>query len=138
VRQRPFQTTTELAAAIAAAAPRRGSRIHPATRSFQALRIAVNDELAALGQALSASLGLLRPGGRLAVISFHSLEDRIVKEFMRSESRDCVCSPSMPVCVCSHHATLRLPRRSAIRPGDAEIAANPRSRSARMRVAERV
>jgi len=138
VRRRPFRTTIELAAAIEAAAPRRGARTHPATRTFQALRIAVNDELGSLEQALAASLTLLRTGGRLAAISFHSLEDRIVKDFIRSESRDCICPPALPLCTCSHRAALRSLRKSVIRPSFAETAANSRSRSARLRIAERV
>jgi 16S rRNA (cytosine1402-N4)-methyltransferase len=138
VRRRPFRTTAELAGAIEVAAPRRGARLHPATRTFQALRIAVNDELESLKQALDASLGLLRSGGRLAVISFHSLEDRIVKGFFREESRDCLCPPQLPVCICSHKAALRLVQASAVNASPAEVAANPRSRSAHLRVAARI
>jgi 16S rRNA (cytosine1402-N4)-methyltransferase len=137
-RGRPFATTTELADAIAGARPRAGSRIHPATRTFQALRIAVNDELGSLECGLQAAVELLGRGGRLAIISFHSLEDRIVKQFLRTESRDCVCPPAVPVCVCSHKARVRLVHRSMIRPTASEIANNPRSRSARLRVAERL
>jgi 16S rRNA (cytosine1402-N4)-methyltransferase len=138
VRMRPFRTTIELAAAVASIIPRRGAKTHPATRSFQALRIAVNGELENLERALAACLDLLRSGGRLAVISFHSLEDRIVKEFIRRESRDCICPPALPVCVCSHHATLRSPRGALVRPSPAEVAHNPRSRSATLRFAERL
>ncbi|HEX5504593.1 MAG TPA: 16S rRNA (cytosine(1402)-N(4))-methyltransferase RsmH [Thermomicrobiales bacterium] len=138
----PLATTADLAAVIAAAAPRehgRGrERIHPATRAFQALRIAVNGELAALEAALPAAVAALAPGGRLAVIAFHSLEDRIVKEFMRREATDCLCPPRVPVCVCGHRATLRPVTRKAIRADVAEVAANPRSRSAVLRVAERI
>jgi len=115
---------------------RRG-RIHPATRTFQALRIAVNDELAALEAALPQAVEVLAPGGRLAVISFHSLEDRLVKRFMRRESRDCICPPEAPICTCDHRATLRLITRRPVRPTAEEVAANPRARSARLRVAER-
>lgn len=138
VRQRPFSTTTELADTVAEAIPRRGSRIHPATRTFQALRIAVNDELGSLEDGLRATLGLLRAGGRLAVISFHSLEDRIVKDFIRRECRDCICPPTTPVCICEHQATLRSLQKSVVRPSPAETAANSRSRSARLRIAERL
>lgn len=137
VAARPLHTTKELAAVVEGVVGRRG-RIHPATRTFQALRIAVNDELAALEAALPRAVEVLAPGGRLAVISFHSLEDRLVKRFMRRESRDCICSPEVPVCTCNHKATLGLVTRKPVRPTADEIAANPRSRSARLRVAERM
>ncbi len=136
-RRRPIQTTQQLAEAVAAVTPRRGARTHPATRTFQALRIAVTGELDVLPPALSAAVGLLRPGGRLAVIAFHSLEDRIVKDFLRTESRACICPPQLPVCVCSHSPTLRL-LHAAEKPSTSEVAANPRSRSARLRLAERI
>jgi 16S rRNA (cytosine1402-N4)-methyltransferase len=140
VAARPLGTTKELAAAVERAVGRVGrrERIHPATRSFQALRIAVNDELAAVEAALPQAVEMLAPGGRLVVISFHSLEDRLVKRFLQRESRDCVCPPEAPVCTCGHRATLRLIARKPIQPAAEEIAANPRSRSARLRVAERV
>jgi 16S rRNA (cytosine1402-N4)-methyltransferase len=137
VAARPLYTTAELARVIERAVGRRG-RIHPATRTFQALRIAVNNELAALEVALPQAAELLRPGGRLVVISFHSLEDRVVKQFLRRESRDCICPPETPVCTCRHKATLRLVTRKPIVPTAGEVADNPRARSARMRVAERV
>jgi 16S rRNA (cytosine1402-N4)-methyltransferase len=138
VRYRPLQTTGDLAAVVARAAGGPGS-IHPATRTFQALRIAVNDEFGALREALSGALEVIRnPGGRLAVISFHSGEDRIVKEFIRRESRDCICPPGLPVCTCGHVAKLKELTRRGITPSPAEVAANPRSRSARLRVAERI
>jgi 16S rRNA (cytosine1402-N4)-methyltransferase len=137
VAARPLHTTKELAALVERVLKRRG-RIHPATRTFQALRIAVNDELAALEAALPQAVEVLVPGGRLAVLSFHSLEDRLVKRFMRRESRDCVCPPESPACTCGHQATLRLFTRRAIRPAAEETAANPRARSARLRVAERI
>ena len=137
VTARPLRTTKELASVVEMVVGRRG-RIHPATRTFQALRIAVNDELAALEAALPQAVEVLVPGGRLAVISFHSLEDRLVKRFMRRESRDCICPPEAPVCTCDHRATLRLVTRKPVRPAEGEVAANPRSRSARLRVAERV
>jgi len=140
VAARPLHTTAELAEVIAksAGSGRDRSRIHPATRSFQALRIAVNDELGALETALPQALALLVPGGRLAVISFHSLEDRPVKQFMQRESRDCLCPPDLPACRCGHQAQLRIKTRKPIQPDEGEIAANPRSRSAKLRIAERL
>ena len=138
VGSRPLSTTQELVAAVKAAVGEgHRERIHPATRTFQALRIAVNDELAALEAALPQAVKILAPGGRLAVISFHSLEDRLVKRFLHRESRDCICPPEMPVCTCDHRATLQLVTRKPVRPTADEIDANPRSRSARLRVAER-
>jgi 16S rRNA (cytosine1402-N4)-methyltransferase len=120
---------------------RRGSqrkgRIHPATRTFQALRIAVNDELDSLEQTLPQALNVLHPGGRLVVVSFHSLEDRIVKRYFQLESQDCQCPPESPVCTCQHRATLRRITRKPIRATPQEVARNPRSRSARLRIAER-
>ena len=116
----------------------RGQGRHPATRTFQALRIAVNRELEHLAAGLDAVLELLAPGGRLAVISYHSLEDRLVKEWLRQESGVCVCPPALPVCGCGRRARLRLAQRRVIRPAAAEVAANPRSRSARLRAAERI
>ena len=137
VAARPLTTTAELAQVVARAVGRRG-RIHPATRTFQALRIAVNDELGALAEALPQALDLLAGGGRLAVIAFHSLEDRLVKRFFRQESRDCLCPPEAPVCTCGHRARLRIVTRKPIRPAPEEMAHNPRSRSARLRIAERL
>lgn len=138
VAARPLHTTRELAAVVERAVGWRGRRnIHPATRTFQALRIAVNDELAALEAALPQAVEILAPGGRLVVISFHSLEDRLVKEFMRRESRDCICPPEVVVCTCGHRASLRVITRKPVRPTAQEIAANPRARSARLRVAEK-
>ena len=140
VAARPLHTTAELAEVIAKAAGsgRDRSRIHPATRSFQALRIAVNDELGALESALPQALALLASGGRLAVITFHSLEDRPVKQFMQREARDCLCPSDLPACRCGHKAQLRIMTRKPIQPDEAEIAANPRSRSAKLRIAERL
>jgi 16S rRNA (cytosine1402-N4)-methyltransferase len=137
VRNRPFERTGELVDVIKAAipAPARFGDGHPAKRVFQALRIAVNDELGSLAEALPAALELLRPGGRLAVISFHSLEDRIVKHFLRDRERGCTCPPDFPVCVCGHEPELRAIQRRPIRPSQAEIAANPRAASARLRAA---
>jgi len=138
VESRPLRTTTELAALVARVVGGKHRRIHPATRTFQALRIAVNDELAALSEALSQAVEVLGHGGRLVVISYHSLEDRIVKQFFQRESRDCICPPGTPVCVCGHLATLRLAIKGAGRPGPGEVRSNPRSRSARLRAAERL
>ena len=137
VRQRPLERTGELVDVIKGAipAPARFGDGHPAKRVFQALRIAVNDELASLEEALPAALELLKPGGRLAVISFHSLEDRIVKHFLRDRERGCTCPPDFPVCVCGHEPELRAIQRRPIRPSDAEIASNPRAASARLRAA---
>ncbi len=138
VRERPFQTTTQLAASVAGAVGGGRQRIHPATRTFMALRICVNEELDNLSTALEQSRDLLGHGGRLVIISFHSLEDAIVKNFIRQESRDCICPPDAPVCVCDHRASLRPVGRGASKPSPAEVEANPRSRSARLRVAEKL
>jgi 16S rRNA (cytosine1402-N4)-methyltransferase len=137
--ERPFERTADLVETIKAAipAPRRFGDGHPAKRVFQALRIAVNDELEALERALPAAVGMLRPGGRIAVVSFHSLEDRIVKRFLAAQARGCVCPPDFPVCVCGREPSLRLVTRKAVRPSPQEIAGNPRSASARLRVAQR-
>lgn len=137
VAARPIESAAQLARVVQQALGARRGRTHPATRTFQALRIAANDELAALAEALPQAVALLRPGGRLAVISFHSLEDRIVKAFFERESRDCICPPATPVCVCGHTATLRRVTRKPLVPNEAEVQANPRSRSAKLRVAER-
>jgi 16S rRNA (cytosine1402-N4)-methyltransferase len=137
VAARPLRTTHQLAEVVArAVGGRRGDRLHPATRTFQALRIAVNDELEVLRAALPAATSILAPGGRLAVISFHSLEDRIVKEFFRRESRDCICPPEQPVCTCGHRATLHIITPKPITVTSTEAALNPRARSAKLRVAE--
>jgi 16S rRNA (cytosine1402-N4)-methyltransferase len=140
-RTAPVTTAEELAALVERVAPpdpRRRRRIHPATRVFQALRIAVNEELDALQAGLTAALDLLRPGGRLVVLSYHSLEDRIVKRFIQAERRGCVCPPQLPVCVCGRNPRLRLVTNPSLTPSAAEIAANPRARSARLRAAERL
>lgn len=136
VAARPLHSTSQLAELIVSVAGRPQKNIHPATRSFQALRMAVNNELEHLGQGLEIGLGLLAPGGRIAVISFHSLEDRLVKQTFRRESLDCICPPELPQCVCEHHARVKVITRRPIRPDTDEIERNPRSRSARLRVAE--
>ena len=139
VRARPIQDTTELAEAVAGAVPAAARRkAHPARRTFQAIRIAVNDELAGLAEGLEAALAALRPGGRIAVIAYHSLEDRLVKRRFVAGAAGCVCPPDLPVCGCGHTAELRLLTRRPIRPGADEVDRNPRARSARLRAAERV
>jgi 16S rRNA (cytosine1402-N4)-methyltransferase len=138
VRHRPINTSLELAELIEKVNPRRGKRTHPATRTFQAIRIAVNDELSALETALEQAVSLLGQGGRLAVISYHSLEDRIVKNFIRKQASDCICPPGTPICRCDHLATLKMISRRPQIPTDSEIGANPRARSAKLRVAERI
>jgi 16S rRNA (cytosine1402-N4)-methyltransferase len=137
----PVATAEDLAALVertVPANPRVRRRIHPATRVFQALRIAVNEELDALEDGLAAAVDLLRPGGRLVVLSYHSLEDRIVKRFLAAERRGCTCAPEAPVCVCGRLPRLRLVTRPSLVPTDVEIDANPRARSARLRAAERL
>jgi 16S rRNA (cytosine1402-N4)-methyltransferase len=138
-RRRPIERTGELVEIIRSAipAPARFGDGHPAKRVFQALRIAVNDELGELEAALPAAFDMLRPGGRLAVISFHSLEDRLVKRFLRDKERGCVCPPDFPVCVCGKEPELRALGRKAVRPSSREVAANPRAASARLRAAVR-
>jgi 16S rRNA (cytosine1402-N4)-methyltransferase len=136
-----IETAKELAALVARVAPSRAPgrrRVHPATRVFQALRIAVNEELDALQAGLAAAVDLLRPGGRLVVLSYHSLEDRIVKRFLQAERRGCTCPPEAPVCVCGRQPRLRLLSPKGLVPTEAEITANPRARSARLRAAERI
>ncbi|OGO00329.1 MAG: 16S rRNA (cytosine(1402)-N(4))-methyltransferase, partial [Chloroflexi bacterium RBG_13_52_12] len=137
VNGRPLETTRQLAQLIEKAIGRRG-RIHPATRTFQALRIAVNHELEHLESVLRQAIDLLGYEGRLVVISYHSLEDRIVKQFMQKEARGCICPPTTPVCVCDHTARLKLYNKKVITPAENEIEVNPRSRSARLRAAERI
>ena len=140
-RVAPITTAEELATLIERVLPpnpRIRRRTHPATRTFQALRIAVNEELEALQAGRAAALDLLRPGGRLVVLSYHSLEDRIVKRFFQAERRGCVCPPELPVCVCGRNPRLRLVTSPSLTPTEAEIAANPRARSARLRAAERL
>lgn len=146
VKSRPIETTQGLAEVVVRAVARhqrsrqagRGGSIHPATLTFQALRIAVNQELSAIEAVLPQAVSALAAGGRLAVISFHSLEDRLVKQYFRRESQDCICPPRQPVCTCGHRATVTEINRHPIRPGPEEVAENPRSRSARLRVIEKI
>jgi len=138
VAKRPLATTTELARVVAEAVGRPKGPRHPATRTFQALRIAVNDELRNLEAGLTASLRVLASGGRLAVIAYHSLEDRIVKGFLAREARACICPPEVYPCQCGHVPHLRPLTRRPLRPSRDEVVANPRSRSARLRLAERL
>jgi len=139
VKSRPIETTRQLAEIIFRANPPRGQRhhLHPATRTFQALRIAVNRELDSVETVLPQAVAALNSGGRLAVISFHSLEDRIVKQYFRQEAKDCICPPRQPVCTCGHRASIIEIHRSPIRPQEAEVQKNPRARSALLRVAEK-
>ncbi|HVR87913.1 MAG TPA: 16S rRNA (cytosine(1402)-N(4))-methyltransferase RsmH [Candidatus Limnocylindria bacterium] len=134
----PFTAADELGRFVAGVKTRRRGKIDPATRVFQAIRIAVNAELDNLDRGLTAAMRILRPGGRLAVISFHSLEDRAVKRFMARESRDCICPPHLPTCDCGHRAGLRVLLRRPLMAADSETMRNPRARSARLRVAEKL
>jgi 16S rRNA (cytosine1402-N4)-methyltransferase len=138
VERRPLRSTLELSRVVEDAVGGGRGRIHPATKTFQALRIVVNEELESLQLALGQALNLLGSGGRVVVISFHSLEDRLVKELLRRESQGCLCPPSVPVCVCGHKPKLRIVTKKAVRPSPGEMQANPRSRSAKMRVGERI
>jgi len=141
-RKAPIETTGELVEAIEAATPayvrRRFGAGHPAKRVFQAIRIAVNDELGSLDRALPPAWDVLRKDGRLAAISFHSLEDRRVKRFLAEKARGCICPPDMPVCVCGHEPEAELVTRHAVGPSAGEVADNPRSKSGRLRVARRL
>ena len=138
VQERPINTTFQLVRAIEQAVGGRRGRLHPATKTFQALRIAVNHELEHLEAALKQAINLLGFEGRLVVISYHSLEDRIVKQLLQQEAKDCICPPSVPICVCGHRACLRLINKRVITPSPIEVQFNPRSRSAKLRVAERI
>ncbi len=148
IKERPVATTGRLAEVVSGAVRKKQpvfgkdrtkkKQIHPATRTFQALRIAVNHELEALERVLPQAVTALVPGGRLAVISFHSLEDRIVKQYFRRESRDCICPPRQPICTCGHRAVLIEINRRPIRPSEQEVEQNPRARSARLRVIEKL
>ncbi len=138
--QQPFSTTTQLASLISDLYKSKGKheKIHPATRVFQALRIAVNDELGHLQRFLESLPAVLAPGARIAIISFHSLEDRIVKQFFQQERRDCICPPRFPVCQCGHKATLKILTKNPVQASDSETRRNPRARSAKLRAAVRV
>ena len=138
VRHRPIPTTLALASVIEHAVGGRKGKIHPATRTFMALRIATNRELENLTIALKQAISCLDPNGRLVVISYHSLEDRLVKQIMKQESIGCVCPPKIPECICGHTPTLKLISKKVITPSPGEIEANSRSRSAKLRVAERI
>lgn len=137
-RHAPLRTAGDLLEVIAEAGVGRGRRHHPATLVFQALRIAVNDEVQALEEGIEAAIEALRSGGRLVVLAYHSLEDRIVKHRFRDAARGCTCPPRTPVCICGGKVRLRVRTRRPVRPGEDEIRANPRARSARLRAAERV
>ncbi len=136
----PLRTTSQLAdlAKRVLGRPRGKDFKHPATRLFQALRIGVNRELEVLQKGLRAALSILKPGGRIAVITFHSLEDRIVKQFFKTEATDCLCPPDLPMCVCGHKASLKIMTNKPLSPSEEEVAENPRSRSAKLRVAEKL
>mgnify|MGYP001031847351 CR=1 FL=1 len=138
VQSRPITTTSELAHVVEQVLGGKRAKIHPATRTFMALRIKVNSELQNLEPALKQAIKLLRPGGRLVAISYHSLEDRIVKEFMRREASSCICPPGTVICRCGHVPTLKLISRKVIKPSPLEVESNPRSRSAKLRIAERL
>ena len=138
VQERPIKTTLQLVRTLEQASDGRRGKIHPATRTFQALRIAVNQELEHLEVALRQAISLLGFEGRLVVISYHSLEDRIVKQFMQQESKDCICPPGTPACICGHTACLKLVNKKVITPSPAEVRLNPRSRSAKLRASERL
>ena len=139
IKERPVTTTGQLASIVGGLLGRQtGQRINPATKTFQALRIEVNDELSNVERGLDAAIGLLAVEGRLAVISYHSLEDRIIKSFFNSEAATCVCPPRLPVCVCGQTPRIRIINRRVIKPSDEEVQSNPRSRSAKLRVVERI
>lgn len=139
IKERPVTTTGQLASIVGGLLGRRpGQRVNPATKTFQALRIEVNDELSNVERGLDAAAGLLAVGGRLAVISYHSLEDRIIKSFFNQEAATCVCPPRLPVCVCGQTPRIRIINRRVIKPSEEEVHSNPRSRSAKLRVVQRI
>ena len=139
IKERPVTTTGQLASIVGGLLGRRpGQRVNPATKTFQALRIEVNDELSNVERGLDAAVGLLAVGGRLAVISYHSLEDRIIKSFFNQEAATCVCPPRLPVCVCGQTPRIRIINRRVIKPSEEEVHSNPRSRSAKLRVVQRI
>jgi 16S rRNA (cytosine1402-N4)-methyltransferase len=135
---RPLETTFQLAVVVKKAVHSHPGKIHPATRTFQALRMAVNAELENIEKVLPIALEALSTKGRLSVITFHSLEDRIVKHFIQRESKDCICPPRQPVCTCGHHATLIDVTKHPITPKEDEVKSNPRARSAKLRIAEKI
>ncbi len=135
---KPLETTTQLARLVEQVLGPKRAGIHPATRVFQALRIAVNDELGNLKRGLEAATQFLKSGGRIAVISFHSLEDRIVKQFFVEKSTGCICPTDLPACACGRKEVLRIVTRKPVVAGEAEVRTNPRARSAKLRVAEKV
>ena len=139
-QETPINTTLELADLVASTIPRRfhEDRIHPATRTFQALRIAVNQELDQVQKGIAAGISLLKPGGRIAVISFHSLEDRIVKHLFREAATGCICPPRMPRCICNNKPALKVLTGRPVTAGADELMTNPRARSAKLRVAEKL
>lgn len=137
-RQQPLLTTDDLLRVVESSKGSGGRSLHPATLVWQSLRMAVNHELEELAQGLQAAVKLLAKNGRLAVISFHSGEDKVVKNFMRQESRDCICPPAWPTCRCGHSRTLKIITKKAIKPSAGEVEKNPRARSARLRIAQRV
>ena len=138
IKERPVETTGQLASIVGKVLGRRpGQRVNPATKTFQALRIAVNDELTNVERGLEAAVGLLAGGGRLVVISYHSLEDRIVKSFFNREAATCVCPPDLPVCVCHQTPRIKIINRRVIKPSEEEVRSNPRSRSAKLRIVQR-
>lgn len=139
IKDRPVTTTGQLASIVGGLLGRRpGQRVNPATKTFQALRIEVNDELSNVERGLDAAVGLLAVGGRLAVISYHSLEDRIIKSYFNGEAATCVCPPGLPVCVCGQTPRIKIINRRVIKPSEEEVQSNPRSRSAKLRVVQRI
>lgn len=135
---RPINSTKELAELIEKISPRKANSPHPATRTFQAIRIAVNEELKTIETSIPEAIHLLRPGGHLAIISFHSLEDRLVKTIFRQESTDCICPPKQPICTCGHKASIQLINKKPIEPSEKEKENNPRARSAKLRIAKKL
>jgi 16S rRNA (cytosine1402-N4)-methyltransferase len=138
VNARPIDSTVELAEIIASATSSGKPGKHPATRTFQAIRIAVNDEISALELVLPQAISSLKPEGRLAIIAYHSLEDRLIKHHFRKESQDCICPPRQIICNCGHKAAVKVITKRPVRPQEEEIGSNPRARSARLRVVEKL
>jgi len=138
MEHRPIETTTQLADIVATVSRNKHKKIHPATRTFQALRIAVNDELNTVERVIEQAITALKVGGRLAIMSFHSLEDRIVKQAFKLAATDCICPPKQPICTCNHVASVRLLSRKPIVATPEEVEQNPRARSAKLRIVEKV